>query len=154
MLYLMYLTPCLLEVTIETDYGEEWQLFIFHRPPSEEGKEGGDSPPTEVKDEERKQIFEKRQKLGKFSTYKVPQHCNVTQGCAFYSPNCLLPTVRTPPKELSAPFRPPPDDHPPAPLISRPPDLRHHRGGKEIPVINDKFIPPQVVRNQVSWEEI
>jgi hypothetical protein len=37
-----------------------------HRSTSEEGKEGGDSPPMELREEERKQIFEKRLKLGTF----------------------------------------------------------------------------------------
>lgn len=85
------------------------------RSTSEEGKEGGDSPPMELREEERKQIFEKRLKL-----------------------------VRTPPKRTHDPFQPPVDDKPPTVLPSAGrPSYQHPRvEPSEDPVIRAFIAPP------------
>ena len=64
----------------------------------EVGKEASESPPTQLKDEERREIFASRQRLSKLSKSNSVQILFVF----------LVFSVRTPPKHQNTPFQPPP----------------------------------------------
>ena len=92
---------CVCRPTSEEEEGEEGQSVGGEREMRE-----ADSPPVEIRDEERKEIFAARQKLSENKTpiFVVYKKTNTSD---FFPLVCSI--VRTPPKNAAlSPFHPPP----------------------------------------------
>ena len=84
------------------------------------GDDGGDSPPTnqEMQLEERKQLFEYRQKLGRLPQEYTDVEVHILY--TFFVQLRLAYVVFTPPEKYSSPFQPPTEDIAPASAVSNP----------------------------------